>query len=94
LESTTEIFEGKNIHELVREIGESLSNQGVTRETLLKIATVYQTKKMNPPYYFSWEFMAGTYLPFMSPFIIAMGQILMRIVKDRKNAKETKVKME
>ena len=73
LESTTEIYQGKNIHELVREIEESLAVNGVTRETLLKIAIVYQTKKMNPPYYFSWEFMAGTYLPFMSPFVIAMG---------------------
>ena len=73
LESTTEIYQGKNIHELVREIEESVSTQGVTRETLLKIAVVYETKKMNPPYYFSWEFMAGTYLPFMSPFIIAVG---------------------
>ena len=66
----------------------------MTRETLLKIAIVYQTKKMNPPYYFSWEFMAGTYLPFMSPFIIAMGQILIRIVKNKKGAPDNKVKTE
>lgn len=84
LESTIEIYQGKNVHELVRDIEASLATEGVTQATLLKIATLYESKKMNPPYYFSWEFMAGTYLPFMSPFVIAMGQILMRVVKNRK----------
>jgi hypothetical protein len=70
---------------LVKEIEEALATRGVTKDTLLKIGVLYETKKMNPPYYFSWEFMAGTYLPFMSPFLIAIGQILMRVFKSKKS---------
>ena len=96
LESNTDIYQGKNIHELVQEIDKELSaykpGTFVGQETKQKIGLLYVTKKMNPPYYFSWEFMAGTYLPFMSPFVIALMQVIQRIVKKKYNERNPKKK--
>ena len=96
LESNTHIYQGKNIHQLVLEIDQELSQyqQGsfVEQETKQKIGLLYVTKKMNPPFYFSWEFMAGTYLPFMSPFVISLMQVLQRYMKKKYKERNPKKK--
>ena len=45
----------------------------VTR-TKARIGALWTTKHMNAPYYFSLEFQVGTYLPFLSPVLIALIQ--------------------
>jgi hypothetical protein len=41
---------------------------------------------MNSPFFFSWEFTFGTYLPIFAPFSITLLQVLFKVVK-RKRAK-------
>jgi len=72
-----------NIHQLVEQLRDEIVSEGVSSETLRKIGVLHQTKKMNPPFYFSWEFMVGTYIPFLSPFIMPLIQMA---VKEGKKA--------
>ena len=100
LERSDPIYQGKNVHELVNEINEELSQLGekngsmdfAGEKTKLKMGHLYQTKEINPPYFFSWEFMAGTYFPFLSPYIIALIQIAVGNLKQKftewKNSKK------
>ena len=50
-----------------------MKNPAEMKEIRTKIGVLWQTKQMNSPYYFSWEFQMGTYLPFLSPFLMAIG---------------------
>ena len=59
----------------------------------MKIGSIYETKEMNPPFYFSWEYAAGTYFPFLSPFAIAFLQIIFKVAKDYIKERK-KVKMD
>jgi len=34
-----------------------------------KIGALFYTKKINPPSFFSWEFVFGVYLPLLAAFI-------------------------
>ena len=99
LERSDPIYQGKNIHELVREINEELSQLAdksgsidyADEKTKLKMGHLYQTKEINPPFFFSWEFMGGTYFPFLSPFMIAVTQIAFVNLKQKyKEWKESK----
>jgi hypothetical protein len=79
LTSTKPLYQGKNIHELVDDLLETFKAKGGERQlefvddgTLTKLGVLYETKEMNPPYFFSWEFIAGTYMPFMAPLIISL----------------------
>lgn len=81
--------EGLNIHGLTRHLYHELTSDlhsTVSRETLHDLGMLYETKKMNPPYFFSLEFMAGTYAPFLLPFVIGLGQLLFRRFKDQRAA--------
>ena len=40
---------------------------------------------MNSPFFFSWEFTFGTYLPLLSPFVITLGQVAFKILRRRRN---------
>lgn len=54
-------------------------------ETLHKLGVLYETKEMNPPYFFSWEFTVGTYLPFLAPFIMSVLQTAFKAWKENRD---------
>ena len=76
LESTNPLYKGRNLHELIHDLRKDLtssnSSKKVDQEIKVKIGILFETKEMNPPYYFSWEFTAGTYLPILAPFFITL----------------------
>lgn len=47
-----------------------------------KIGVLYETKKMNPPWFFSFEFRVGTYMPILSPFFLSLLQMLFAMAKN------------
>ena len=49
---------------------EILSEQPVPHDVKEKIGTLLQTKKMNAPAFFSFQFTIGVYLPILSPFLV------------------------
>jgi len=56
-----------------------------------KIGVLYETKKMNPPWFFSFEFRVGTYMPILSPFFLSLLQMLFAMAKSKyKEWKEDK----
>uniref|UniRef100_A0A7S3CMJ8 Uncharacterized protein n=1 Tax=Strombidium rassoulzadegani TaxID=1082188 RepID=A0A7S3CMJ8_9SPIT len=98
LESDELVYKNLNTHSLVAVLHDELLGVGpedtVGRETLFKLGLLYETKKMNPPYFFSWEFMAGTYAPFLMPFLIALVQISFRLFKEKRQQKQDEVEKE
>ena len=99
LESTKPLYKGKNIHELVSELKQELSNTRqkgfVSEDTKTKLNVLYETKEMNPPYFFSWEFTMGTYLPLLAPFMSAVLTSAWKLFKESKaSEKEKKEKAE
>lgn len=61
------VHSGKNIHELVVDIRDQFAELAgykqsderfarIMQDVTLKIGSLWQTKQMNPPYYFSFEF--------------------------------------
>jgi hypothetical protein len=38
----------------------------------IKMGILYETREMNPPFFFSWEFTAGTYAPILFPFFFSL----------------------
>ena len=46
-----------------------------------KIGVLYETKKMNPPWFFSFEFRVGTYMPILSPFFLSLLQMVFALAK-------------
>ena len=102
LETTQPLHEGKNVHELVTDLEAELAGSAITRSspsflpfsTKLKLGTLFETKHMNPPYYFSWEFTIGTYMPFLAPFIISLLQIGVKLAVGRIRPDVAKVKTE
>ena len=80
LESSTEIvYDGKTIWELVNSVHDDLL---AGRSVEGKLGALWSTKAMNSPYHFSIEFQLGTYLPFLSPLLIGLGQIIIARVKE------------
>lgn len=102
LETTKPLHKGKNIHELVTDLSAELSAPSITRSSpsflpfasKLKLGTLFETKEMNPPYYFSWEFTIGTYMPFLAPFIISLLQIIVKLGVGKFRGDKIKVKSE
>jgi len=101
--ATVPVHDGKNIHELVADIRGQLetlnsqdepNRQQAVKDISLKIGALWQTKQMNPPYYFSLEFQFGTYMPFISPFLVSILQIAFALgkqyFKERSAKKEVK----
>ena len=91
LERSDPIYNGKNVHELVREIETKLNalppksgiKDFVPEDIKLPLAHLFVSKELVPPFFFSWEFMGGTYFPFLSPFIISLLQIGYGILKKK-----------
>lgn len=76
LESSAPLYKGRNLHELARDVRDELTEYKiatpVSKETKVKMGVLYETKEMNPPYFFSFEFTLGTYGPFIAPFFFTM----------------------
>jgi len=77
LETSIQLHEGKNLHEMVKDLKNELTSeikeeQFVPAWLKLKMGILFETKEMNPPYFFSWEFTAGTYAPILFPFIVTL----------------------
>ena len=72
LETNEILFDGMDLHQLVEDAKTRLLADDFSGKTLEKLEVLYETKEMNPPYHFSLEFLIGTYLPFMAPFVMSM----------------------
>ena len=58
------------------------------------LQTLYTTKDINPPYFFSLSFSVGVYLPLLSPLLFPPLITLVQYLKLRKFGKAKKVKTE
>ena len=88
LESTKVLIDNKTLHELVSEIYHKLLKPDTSddwEDISRKINILYETKEMNPPYYFSLEFTFGTYMPFLAPLIMSVLQTSFRYFKEKRN---------
>jgi len=93
LETSIQLHEGKNLHEMVKDIKNELTSeikeeQFVPEWLKLKMGILFETKEMNPPYFFSWEFTAGTYAPILFPFVVTLLQMAFKEFKRHKAGKE------
>ena len=97
LETSVQLHEGKNLHEMVNDLKDELIAEAddgkfVPESLKVKMGILYETKEMNPPYYFSWEFTGGTYAPILFPFVVTLLQIAFKEFK-RYRADGAKVKL-
>ena len=97
LEKNKKIYQGKSVFELVSQLYEALAvwsdaerNSVETKEV---IAVLYQTKDINPPYFFSFSFSVGVYLPLLSPIVFPPILTLIQCIKAKLRGK-AKVKLE
>jgi len=61
------------IIDLKDELAASLLDEKFVAESLkVKMGILFETKEMNPPFFFSWEFTAGTYAPIFFPFVVTL----------------------
>ena len=94
LETTKPIFEGKNLHELVSDVAQKLGDPNFKGDLTHPIDILYDTKEMNPPWFFSLEFTIGTYMPLLAPFIMGLIQTIFKFWKEkRKEKSETSLKV-
>lgn len=95
LESSEPLYKGKNLHELAREVRDELTKHTflspILKETKVKMGVLYETKEMNPPYFFSFEFTLGTYGPFIAPFFITLCQICYKTLTTKKKEEKKRV---
>jgi hypothetical protein len=66
-----------SINDLVEDLYKNLLNdkdlsKGVSRDVREKIGVLYYTKELNSPYFFSFSFSIGVYLPFLSPVVFPL----------------------
>ena len=92
LDKSNPLFEGKNLHEIVKDLENELTLHSeklryVDKSTKVKIGLLFETKEMNSPFYFSWEFTFGTYLPIFAPFSITLVQVLFKLFKRNRSKK-------
>lgn len=71
-----EIFNGQTVYDLVNECYTTLTKRFSEDRSSMpsidlkeKIGALFYTKKINPPSFFSWEFVFGVYLPLLAAFI-------------------------
>ena len=64
------------MYQLVEEVYKTLTHSNIRKELGInlkelkdKIGVLYYTKKINPPYFFSFQFSIGVYLPILAPLI-------------------------
>jgi len=63
-----------------------------SQEVREMLQTLYTTKDINPPYFFSFSFSVGVYLPLFSPLVFPPIITLFHYLKLRKFGKPAKVK--
>ncbi|CDW83442.1 UNKNOWN [Stylonychia lemnae] len=99
LEKNKLIFNNQSVFELVNEIYKSLSKEQGDNLTMndeyIKnaLGVLYQTKEINPPYYFSLSFSIGVYLPLLSPLIFPPLLTLFQYIKAKYIGKNVQKKI-
>jgi hypothetical protein len=58
------------------------------------LKTLYTTKEINPPYFFSFSFSVGVYLPLLSPLAFPPLITMFQYLKLKKFGKPAKLKNE
>jgi hypothetical protein len=76
------IFKDLSVLQLTQEVYERLlSNDRVDPETRDMLMTLYQTKDLNSPYFFSLSFSIGVFLPLLSPILFPPLITLAQVIK-------------
>jgi len=70
LSKLSEIHEGKTVKELVSELYSDVLVGKIDAKVKEKIGILYQTKEINPPYFFSDQFKLGIYMPIVMPLVL------------------------